>query len=185
MSISNYSNYKSALTTMESNKSTAASGIVSKVSSEVGVCIVDSNGSNVWFIEIDNMTDTNGDISVGGPCIHLYFAKPTGLDASTIVSQMSVWDGNPVSLISRCPWITAGQLRKMEIYGDYNAAIPFTLNKAIKNGTLDPTDDNTIYAFDADFAQKATRLLVCVPNIATGKIFMQAHGDKSIFELTS
>lgn len=183
MSISNYSNYKYSLSAMETKKSNAAQGGLSKSGDQIGMCIVDAESKNIWFIEVTKVTETNGDVSYSGPCIHLYFEKQGGIDAASVVSDMQAWDGRPNTLYSRCPWMHDKNLRKIELYGGFSAAIPFTLQKSIKNGTLTPVDDNTLYAFDTTVARKIAVLPSAITNKLSGKYFFQAAGGQSILTI--
>lgn len=183
MSISNYSNYKSSLSAMETKKSNAAQGGLSKSGKELGMCIVDAEGKNIWFIEVTKVTETNGDVSYSGPCIHLYFEKQGGIDATSVISDMQAWDGQPNTIYSRCPWIYSKNLRKIEMYGNFTRAVPFTLQQSIKNGTLTPVDDNTLYAFDVNVAKKIAVLPYIIPNKLSGKYFFQANGGQSILTI--
>jgi len=183
MSISNYSNYKSSLTAMETKKSNAAQGGLTKSGDQFGMCIVDAESKNIWFIEVIKVVETNGDVNYSGPCIHLYFEKPGGIDATSVVSDMQAWDGQPNTLYSRCPWMVGKNLRKIELYGAFSGAIPFTLQKSIKNGTLTPVDDNTLYAFDTTVAKKIAVLPFVIPNKLSGKYFFQAAGGESILTM--
>lgn len=183
MSISNYSNYKSSLSAMETKKSSAAQGGLTKSGDQIGMCIVDAESKNIWFIEVTKVVETNGDVSYSGPCIHLYFEKQGGIDAASVVSDMQAWDGQPNTLYGRCPWLYSKNLRKIEMYGAFSGAIPFTLQKSIKNGTLTPVDDNTLYAFDSVIAKKIAALPAVIPNKLSGKYFFQAASGQSILTI--
>ena len=183
MSITNYSNYKSSLTAMETKKSKAAQGGLTKPGDQFGMCIVDAESKNIWFIEVIKVVETNGDVSYSGPCIHLYFEKPGGIDATSVVSDMQAWDGQPNTICSRCSWLYSKKLRKIEMHGDFFGAVPFTLQKSIKNGTLTPVDDNTLYAFDTTVARKIAVLPSVITNKLSGKYFFQAAGEQSILTI--
>lgn len=180
MSISNYNNYKSSLSTMETQKSTAAQGGLSKSGDEMGMCIVDAESKNIWFIEVTKVVETNGDVSYSGPCIHLYFEKPGVGDATSVIASINTWNGQVYTLYSRCPWLYSSKLRKIEMYGDFSGAVPFTLQKSIKNGTLTPVDDNTLCAFDPGTAKKIAVLPSIIPNKLSVQLFFQANGAASI-----
>lgn len=184
MSIANYSNYNNALTATNTDKDRLAGDCISRSGNGVGLCIVDIAGQNIWFIEVDKMNSTNGDIDFSGPCIHLYLSKPTGITAQAVVSAMDAWDTNPANLIGKAPWLLSGELRKIEIFGNYDGSVvPFTLNKAIKNGTLIPSDDNSIYAFDRRVAQKIIYLPHAVVYRTSTKVWLNTSNGPSIFEI--
>lgn len=180
MAITEFSNYTSSLNTLISDVSGLASKATSSSSKEFGLCISD-NVNNIWFIE-PNLTKnlSGGDLKIDGPCIHLYFTKPTVPDANIICNNLSLWDGSAASLLSHCAWLNSNKLRKCEIIGDFDPTVsaPFTMSGAIQAETTNPGDDYSMTAFPASIGAKISILVTFL--LSKTIKFLQAHGAASV-----
>lgn len=183
MSLPNsYTNYTTSRNELNSARDTVVGETMVKSSpgQAIGTIIVDSDGKNIWCVEVAGSSSGAEVTLSSGACIHFVLTGGTSITASSFYNYLKNWNGSLIQdFLNLCPDFR--KLSKCEIYGSFAQAITFNLPKAFTNGTLIPSDDNTFAAAETAVCRKISTLATQL--LTYSAKFLMKGNSSSVFLL--